>query len=119
MTTIIIHVTRDDIDRGRQGDCKSCPVALALRRAVRCDFAVGDQLVSFYPEEGGLFHRPLPPNVVDHINVFDVCGEMHPFSFALDLPETLTAEEPPCQPDPIVTHPPSSSTPAGATPTAT
>lgn len=34
-TTLAVQVTQEDIDQGKRADCLKCPVALAVRRAMK------------------------------------------------------------------------------------
>lgn len=44
---MIVKVTQEDIDSGKQQDCERCPVALATRRAIMENF----NLVKYYQFE--------------------------------------------------------------------
>ena len=93
-TTIRVRVTQEDIDAGVRGDCTSCPVALALLRAVpgAYEAAVDGPHFDLAMVDGpNLYDVPLPRRVAWAIARFDFSGTMSPFEFDLSLPTTEAA----------------------------
>jgi len=81
-----IHVTIDDIARGRRGSMDMCPVAFALARA----FDLGVNCVRAFPDEIKLyagwcqvFKRPTPALVQTWIEKYDRGDRVSPFEFNL------------------------------------
>lgn len=85
---ITIEVTREDIDQGVRTNCKKCPVALAISRAIGYD-DVEVSTGSFYANFGGNWGlarimQPLPKFVIALIRWFDTGHKIAPFSFAIN-----------------------------------
>lgn len=80
-----IEVTQDLIDRGVQGDCEACPIALAILLATGArEVDIGYDGVCI----GG--KRRVEPGAVPDaawqwMNAFDDGRSVEPFSFDLDL----------------------------------
>lgn len=93
MKTYNIDVTQGDIDKGEQGRCQICPVALAAKRSIKFPVVVdGDDIFIYERCIGVVVDRfktsaKLPKNARDFIKLFDQLGPrfVSPFSFALDL----------------------------------
>lgn len=80
-----IAVTQDDIDHGRAGNCRTCPVAVAAQRYGR-DPLVGIDVL--WIKVGGQEYRgDLPPKVMTFIRAFDAIprGPVAPFEFQVEL----------------------------------
>lgn len=81
-----IHVTQDDIDKGWAKDCSRCPLALAIFRATKRDWLVGDRTVSLtdrYAYDTRVV--PLPTGAQCFVLWFDHELPVEPFSFDLAL----------------------------------
>lgn len=76
-----IEVTQADIDEGDACNCRECPVALAIARAVGVEVRV-EYLRVFIKEK--IIH--LPEQAVDFIDDFDSERPVKPFSFDLAYP---------------------------------
>jgi hypothetical protein len=100
----MIEVTEEDIAATQQIQADAalakrgfdltaqCPVALAAKRALGIDVRVlapdedslpGEQQHMVIEQVAGMYSWPLPANVVDAINLFDVEGHMQPLSFEI------------------------------------
>jgi hypothetical protein len=90
MALLHIDVTTEDIERGIRGDSRSCPVTLALRRALSLG-TWDDELVAVGDEEIliGTQYLPTPDTVAEFIGYFDrnAMTHVHPFGFVLDFPD--------------------------------
>lgn len=100
-----IYVTTEDIQRGRPVECKTCPVALAIQRAIKpeievrvatheCHFApVGTRwlfpILGHFP---GWKTIPFPDEVRIFIRRFDEWQDTLPFSFSLPIPVEFLRE---------------------------
>lgn len=80
---IRVEVTADDILRGRARDCKGCPVARAISRALGVAASVGS--MSFFLGESPCL--PLPAPVLEWVGDYDAGRPVAPLSFLLELPE--------------------------------
>lgn len=86
---ITIKVTQEDLELGKAGDCKYCPVALAATRAMGPEANVVVTLNSLrytYYSRTNTPHivlQPLPVAVRNFIKWFDDTGMGRPFSFRL------------------------------------
>ena len=92
-----IEVTLEDIDRGIQGHCMLCPVALALKR--QCpqykSVTVKSSRVFFWANDfsfSQMEYKPvgdataeLPLEVCEFISKFDLKKEVKPFEFELEI----------------------------------
>jgi hypothetical protein len=86
--TKVIHVTQEDIDRGKAGDCGKCPIALAALRAflgARWVSVTGDILVSF--ESGRAQDWSMPDLAISFMDTFDHDYAVTPFTFTAQLME--------------------------------
>ena len=83
---ITIDVTAEDIAAG-DCDCESCPIALAINRAVPHALAeVGSDFINIYPN-GVLVQCETPMEASQFISDFDrQLIPVQPFSFELETP---------------------------------
>jgi hypothetical protein len=82
-----INVTAEHIAKGFPGDCRFCPVALAVEDAfpgTNC-WAARDTL-TLYSNGGPCLRVPHPGSVLNFIRAFDSAGQVAPFTFELDYP---------------------------------
>lgn len=91
MRSVMVEVKQEDIDAGVSDSSKSCPVALAIKRASGFDVGVYgaddefvDAWVSFIGENSPRA-IDLPTSARDFIAGFDLGHEVDPFSFELVL----------------------------------
>jgi hypothetical protein len=82
MKTKTINVTQHDIDNGIADSNKSCPVALAIRRAFKKGKPYA--LVGWYTIGIGTKRINTPSVVRNFIYDFDKKSEVEPFSFTLE-----------------------------------
>ena len=100
--SIVVEVTKDDIIKGvRKSGC-SCPIALALRRAVESEIEektgndepnivieVNHDEISFWDEEGTYMHDLFPVDEEDWYEIknfienFDLGNDVEPFNVEL------------------------------------
>ena len=86
---MIIHVTQEDINNGTKGDCKVCPVALALFRAtgmhwmVMASFAFPAGYTHGNIETASVVWGPNSPAFA-FIRDFDAGQTVSPFEFDFD-----------------------------------
>lgn len=89
-----VEVTQQDIEHGVKQDCGRCPVALALRRALRKQetyiqevIVHGNDIVVIYKNKG--YRTLTPQNITHFINWFDTYGSLAiyavPFTFELEF----------------------------------
>jgi len=87
---VTISVTQADIDDGRHRDCTSCPLALAVRRAL-------PSLPGLSVGNWGIFPDPrrdpieLPDTARIFVATFDADLPVEPFSFTIDVPAELVS----------------------------
>ena len=107
-TQITVSITQDHINRGLRGHCGRCPVALAIKDAVRGQakrfrgkvevFNSRANIRSYDGERTALAGRwVMPLDVGDFIYDFDIGGRgprVRPFTFTLDLDFPFWAERP-------------------------
>lgn len=83
---MLITVTQENIDNGRQCQIYGCPVALAFKDAgIVTPIIDGVHLVTNIDRSNVEKYR-LPLVASDWINAFDNYGRGRPFSFELELP---------------------------------
>lgn len=88
---ITVDVTQEDIDKGEEGLCFSCPISLALYRATGSAIWVGKNRIS--SSYKGPWSRELPAVAVRFIEQFDFdVGIASPFSFQISIPEEYCRE---------------------------
>lgn len=83
MTRMLIEVTQDDINSGRERNSDLCPVAKALGRYVKLP-SVGLWHI-FYNTENKLKIANMPRSVMRFIKKFDNNKPVKPFKFYLRL----------------------------------
>lgn len=91
--TITVNVTQDHIDKGREHDCHTCPVARALREAHPAKWWVGYGM-EFGQVTAGIARGPgclLPVEACRWVRAFDSKKPVSPFSFEFDCPEVPDA----------------------------
>lgn len=81
MEELTVHVTLEDIARGKRGHGRKCPIALALKRASsdQTSLATWDYLATSH------FRIKSPREVQGFMNRFDQGACVEPFSFVLRL----------------------------------
>jgi hypothetical protein len=94
--TVTIDVTAKDIEKGYQGSCTACPVALAVMRHLKPGLfpSVGSavRIHMFGDYVGHCRGFALTPLVaISFMGDFDAGIKVSPFSFTLDLPEEVLA----------------------------
>ncbi len=86
---LTIQVTQEDINQGKQGDCKFCPVALAIQRCLKQLDPEGSYRPEVYvshiaicSDEGFVSydHKPRVNRFLFH---FDTNKPVHPFTTIL------------------------------------
>ena len=84
-----IHVTKEDIKKGKKGDVSACPVGRALNRykGVECEVGYIQIIVISKDGEAGSIGE-ISKEVRDFINNFDAGRAVKPFAF--DLPPMRT-----------------------------
>jgi len=80
-----IEVTADDIKNGDKRTCVSCPVALALGRALGSYAFAGP--ISLFPYSGSTLRIDTPDEVIQFMTNFDAGLPVQPFSFT--IPDAL------------------------------
>ena len=80
---IVAEVTQEDIDKAEHGNCRKCPIALAINRAMG-----GLVNVAVSWERIWITGRSEYPRgrVLQFIIGFDSHRPVHPFTFELELP---------------------------------
>ena len=97
MAIVTVEVTQADIDTGEQKNCARCPVALAVMRAmpgVEVEVVPGKAwiLPPDTPEARRWYDWepcPLPDKARDFVWRFDQGWVAKPFTFDLEVPDTL------------------------------
>lgn len=92
--TICISVTQEDIKGGRPRRAAACPVALALQRELQCLFHL-DKVKAWASEDSLCIidsHIDAPLIVRNFVARFDEQKRVKPFSFELELPESLVVQ---------------------------
>lgn len=82
MAKLEIHVTQDDIHRGKPGEVGMCPIALAVKRKINYTAAV-----SVFDEDLDIDKLSywLPKEAVDFVRGFDGGAPVEPFYFSLEV----------------------------------
>lgn len=94
-TTVTVHVSQDHIDKEIVGNCFMCPISRAILDRLKITFV--DTMLSV-AEEGVTFHSEntvsdLPKEAWKFIWDFDSGISVKPFSFRLEVPESLVPRE--------------------------
>jgi hypothetical protein len=89
MLPFMVTVTENDIKAAERGDCWQCPIALAVRRALRLPIDTDGESVSvssdIYFRVGGRgYEVPHTPQTWKFAQDFDAGYNVRPFSFAVD-----------------------------------
>lgn len=93
-----IEVTEDDIARGKRCDARSCPIALAIRRAVGREYGVLVAYSNIYlglDEQAVPDWRMTPPAIERWLLDYDNGLAVQPFSFDLGSLVAMTPGEAP------------------------
>lgn len=81
-----IEVTQHDIDTGVRGTSLFCPIANAIRRALRAKrVSSGYLTVSVFPFEGDGKNYPLPQEATDFAMAFDEGHKVEPMNFDMEF----------------------------------
>jgi hypothetical protein len=92
MATVKVEVTQDDINNGKRGECSRCPLALAIRRAVRPEICVLVGSFDYVLQGDRTRHnRSLPQIAKNFVRRFDDFAKCKPVSFSLCIPDDLLA----------------------------
>lgn len=96
MTTI--EVTRAHIRHGKRGECRNCPIALAVDSHLNRDHYCEVHHDLSILNKHYLFSRvsmPLPASALNFAMDFDYGRPVEPFSFDIDIPtEALNTQQP-------------------------
>jgi hypothetical protein len=84
MTTI--SVTAGHIAKGRPGDCRLCPVALAVEDVFLGTNCWAARYTLTLYSNGQRLRVPHPGSVLKFIRAFDSAEPVEPFTFELDYP---------------------------------
>lgn len=84
-----ITVTQAFIDAGERGECKSCPIALAIQIHVKPEVTVmvDDATIDFETLNGDYTWRRLPDAAKAFVSAFDNSEPCGPFEFELAIPK--------------------------------
>jgi len=77
---VTVEVTQDDIDAGRKGYGRKCPVALAIARQAGWEYVYVSPLNLW---DGVNKTRPIPQAVRAFVLAYDAGQPVAPFSFTL------------------------------------
>lgn len=103
-----IEVTETDIKEGIIKDCKRCPIANAISKAISDGIVVKVRytMVDFMTIEGRRYWRKLPELATKFISDYDLGYPVVPFTFDLNLPEELLKCPPSSPPNsPVASKP--------------
>ncbi len=96
MKTILINVTKEDIEEGLSNDCYLCPIAVAIGRIIKdeCRAMVHSSLINFYKRPNNKFITTvyLPATAIQFIKLFDSVGQGEPFSFNVNVEDEIAQE---------------------------
>lgn len=88
MKSVTVRVTREDIRKGCRFGGSTCPIALAISRALSLPADVGPNNFQLCHEPlFGRTNHPLPLSAQRFIDRFDAELAVKPFSFKLRIPE--------------------------------
>lgn len=98
MSRILIEVSDLHIVKGSRQDCRSCPVALAVKQKVRpiwskCGVLVRHHSIRIRVGRRAMFVK-VPVKVTRFIERFDNWEKVRPIYFWLDLPGAIYTKEP-------------------------
>lgn len=83
----VIEVTQEDINNGKRGNCRKCPVALACMRSMPgfvVDVSTREIFIQ-HTSEHIVKSVPMSYTVRDFVVNFDSHGYVEPFSFVLEF----------------------------------
>lgn len=82
-----IDVTKEDIDNGQRGQCNTCPIALAIKRATGAACFVDKFSVSIWRDGEPCAIRAVytPLEVSTFVKSFDKGYAVRPFSFSAEF----------------------------------
>lgn len=90
---VTVNVTARDIVKGIRGECRCCPVALALNRLLKKPYAtnVGIRSVCYYSitDTGNVYGPDMPEFVSTFIYAFDGNKNPLPFKFKMSIPKMV------------------------------
>lgn len=90
---VTVNVTARDIIKGKRGECRCCPVALALNRLLKKPYAanVGIQAVYYVSitNTGNVYGPDMPEFVSIFIRAFDGNKNPLPFKFRMSIPKMV------------------------------
>ena len=103
---VIINVTQEDIEEGQRGNCRSCPIALAINKCLKnmyfCEID-GSVFADIYRVSNNRFvpqHTEMYINLKDSIEQvksfisdFDASTPVSPFTFTADIHDELLKDE--------------------------
>lgn len=82
MKTITVSVTQEDIEKGRRKEARSCPIALAARRAFKeRPLAVDGWSIVLHADREDEQSLRLPRDAERRLDAFDEGDPMEPFTF--------------------------------------
>lgn len=87
--TLHVEVLQHHIDAGVRGNCRLCPIAVALQRATGEAWSIGmlfDDAIGLPLDRDTTDLVTLPSSVATFIRRFDAEEECHPFSFSVEVP---------------------------------
>ncbi len=91
MKKIKISVTQEDIDHGTASDCATCPVALALKRTLKGNEVIVEEVYAgvnylyFFYKKRMVYLCNTPRIVNKFMNDFDMGREVSPFDFEVEV----------------------------------
>ena len=88
-TRIKVDVTQEDIDHGVQSDCRKCPVARAISRALGFQVEAYSTIGIWLSDSDKV---PTPAIASAFIRQFDEFKPVSPFSFDLEVPTELVKQ---------------------------
>ncbi len=90
---VTINVTQEDIKQGCSGNARNCPVARAIVRALNLTLgrvSVSNNLFIYMKDDvHHLGAMRTPDSVLQFIARFDTGCAVEPFSFELEIPDTV------------------------------
>lgn len=82
---IVVEVTQEHIENGKRSDGGCCPIALAMRAAIKEyeDIRVDDDFIEFEDADGASWKVTMPSAGKKFVKMFDDGGEVTPFTMTL------------------------------------
>jgi len=96
---MLIQVLQSHIDSGNHGNCRSCPIALAVKDVIREGITPVVSVTRIgLLVDGGIpleyaWESSLPKIATSFIVRFDASYEVKPFSFEIDIPSAHLKEK--------------------------